>query len=64
MTQSYYAYVYIHWHNYYMLLGEMHGIVGRVWCYDRCIHLPLMTSICNNNYKHNTLYVLSVQATV
>ena len=24
------------------------------------IHLPT----CNNNYKHNTLYVLSVQATV
>ena len=43
----------------------MHGIMGRAWCYDRCIHLPLMmTSTCNNNYKHNTLYVLSVQATV
>ena len=47
----------------------MHGIVGRAWCYDRwyvyTIHLPLMTSVtCNNNYKHNTLYILSVQATV
>ena len=31
---------------------------------DACIHLPLMTFTCNNNYKHNTLYVLSVQATV
>ena len=31
---------------------------------DVCIHLPLMTFTCNNNYKHNTLYVLSVQATV
>ena len=31
----------------------MHGIVGQAW-----------TFTCNNNYKHNTLYVLSVQATV
>ena len=29
-----------------------------------CIHLPLMTFTYNNNYKHNTLYILSVQATV
>ena len=28
------------------------------------IHLPLMIFTCNNNYKHNTLYILSVQATV
>ena len=35
------------------IVGEMHGIVGRAW-----------TFTCNNNYKHNTLYVLSVQATV
>ena len=34
---------------------------------DACIHLPLMTFICNNDYKHKTQYshtVLSVQATV
>ena len=28
------------------------------------LHLPMMTFTCNNNYKHNILYVLSVQATV
>ena len=21
-----------------MLLGEMHGILGQVWCYDRCMY--------------------------
>ena len=44
----------------------MYGIVGRTWCYDiGGIIIPLMTShTCNNNYKYNTLYVLSVQATV
>ena len=32
---------------------------------DACIHLlPLMTFTCNNDYKHNTCTVLSVQATV
>ena len=33
---------------------------------DRCMYtaykLPLMTFTCNNNYKHNTSTVLSVQA--
>ena len=30
------------------ILGEMHGIVGRAWCFDRCMYtlnyVPLMTS--------------------
>ena len=46
----------------------MHGIVGRAWCYDRWyVYTYVRTTddlTCNNNYKHNTLYVLSVQATV
>ena len=28
------------------------------------IYLPLMIFTCNNNYKHNTRTVLSVQTTV
>ena len=43
----------------------MHGIVGRAWCYDRWYVYTITDDLtCNNNYKHNTLYVLSVQATV
>ena len=40
------------------LWGEPGAII------DACIHLSLMTFTWNNNYKDNTLYVLSVQATV
>ena len=46
------------------ILGEMHGIMRQAWCYDRWHTLTTDDFICNNNYKHNTLYVLSVQATV
>ena len=43
----------------------MHGIVGRAWCYDRWyVYTTTDDLTCNDNYKHNTLYVLSVQATV
>ena len=44
----------------------MYGIVGQAWCYDRWYVYTYTTDdlTCNNNYKHNTLYILSVQATV
>ena len=44
----------------------MHGIMGRAWCYiiDDMYTLTTDDLTCNNNYKHNTLYVLSVQAKV
>ena len=35
-----------------------------LWGEPGAIMVPLMTFTCNNNYKHNTLYILSVQATV
>ena len=43
----------------------MHGIVGRAWCYDRrYVYTTTDDLTCIIIYKHNTLYVLSVQATV
>ena len=44
----------------------MHGIVGRAYSAMIDVMYTLTTDdlTCNNNYKHNTLYVLSVQATV
>ena len=44
------------------VLGEIHGIVGEPGAMiDACIHLPLMTFTCNNNYK-NIRTVLSNSA--
>ena len=47
--------------------SEMHGIVGRAWCYDRCIYalttddLHMQFDIIIITYKHNTYTVLSLQ---
>ena len=43
----------------------MHGIVGKPGAMiDGMYTLTTDNLTCNNNYKHNTLYVLSVQTTV
>ena len=33
------------------ILGEMHSIVGRAWCYDRWMYTLTTDDLtCNNNY--------------
>ena len=36
-----------------LLLGEMHGIVGRAWCYDRWMYTLTTDDLtCNNNNNY------------
>ena len=42
------VYVCVYQQDNMYILGEMHGIEGRAWCFDRCMYtlsyVPLMTS--------------------
>ena len=44
------------------LLSEMHGIVGRAWCYDRWYVYTYTTDDLTCNNKHNS-YIVHSQCT-
>ena len=44
-------------------LGEMHGIVGRAWCYDRCMYILTTDALHMEFDVISTIYTYSSQCT-